>query len=248
MHYPDLDPPRPPRPDPPAEPDPLFTDRADDAAAPEREAGEERGRKKKKKGKKGDRKKAPEMSRGVETMFRTSYRMHVDLSALADSKANILISINGLIISVILAAVAPRIRTDIWLFAPTAVVLGTCLVAISCAILAARPRVNRHERGARDPAVGDNLMFFGGFLALTPQEYEEAVTETIREPERLYLGMTRDIYALGVVLDRKFRLLRLAYTVFMVGLAIGVLLYLVVYMGIALTEPAPVTPVLGAVP
>jgi uncharacterized membrane protein YciS (DUF1049 family) len=60
--------------------------------------------------------------------------------------------------------------------------------------------------------------------------------------------MTRDIYALGVVLDRKFRLLRLAYTVFMVGLAIGVLLYLVVYMGIALAEPAPVTPVLGAVP
>ena len=247
MRYPDLDPPGAPRPDPPAVPDSVLGAPGDEAVPPAREDEEEEPRKKKKK-KKGDRKKPPEMSRGVETMFRTSYQMHVDLSALADSKANILISINGLIISVILAAVAPRIRTDIWLFAPTAVVLGTCLVAISCAILAARPRVSRRERAARNPAVGDNLMFFGGFLALTPQEYEEAVTETIREPERLYLGMTRDIYALGLVLDRKFRLLRLAYTVFMVGLAIGVLLYLVVYMGIALTQPAPALPVPGVLP
>jgi hypothetical protein len=71
--------------------------------------------------------------------------------------------------------------------------------------------------------------------------------ETIREPDRLYRGMARDIYALGQVLDRKFRLLRLAYTVFMVGLATGVLLYLVVFLVIGLSDPAPLLlpPVLG---
>jgi hypothetical protein len=217
--YPDLDPPGSPTPDPPPS--------QDVTVAAEVEASKEK------------KKKDKDLGRGVETMFRTSYRMHVDLASLADSKANILISINGLIISVILAALAPRIRTELWLFAPTALVLCTCLVAISCAILAARPRVNRPSRQGDSARIGENLMFFGGFLALTPDEYEAAVQDAIREPDRLYRGMSRDIYALGQVLDRKFRLLRLAYTVFMVGLAAGVLLYLIVFLVIGLSDPAP---------
>ena len=70
-------------------------------------------------------------------------------------------------------------------------------------------------------------------------EDQARVLEAIREPDRLYRGMTRDIYALGLVLDRKFRLLRLAYTVFMVGLAAGVLLYLLVFLVIGLSDPGP---------
>ena len=62
---------------------------------------------KKKKGKKKDS--GLGSSRGIETMFRTSYRVHQDLVSLADTKANIMISVNGLIISIILAAVSPRI-------------------------------------------------------------------------------------------------------------------------------------------
>jgi VIT1/CCC1 family predicted Fe2+/Mn2+ transporter len=225
--YPDLDPPPAPVPDPPLTP---GTAQATPLPAPDED-------------RKKEKKKDKEFGRGVETMFRTSYRMHVDLAALADSKANILISINGLIISVILAALAPRIRTDLWLFAPTAVVLCTCLAAISFAVLAARPRITRPpQRGAGspgEPPIGENLMFFGGFLSMGPDAYERAVQETIRQPERLYSGMARDIYGLGQVLDRKFRLLRLAYTVFMIGLSAGVLLYLVVFLVVAVGEPAP---------
>lgn len=228
--YPDLEPPPAPRPDPPL---PAGTSDAvrgaDDGPATAAPPSSEEEKKK-------EAKKAKEFGRGVETMFRTSYRMHVDLASLADSKANILISINGLIISVILAALAPRIRTELWLFAPTAVVLCTCLAAISLAILAARPRVTRPAPGAA--TAGENLMFFGGFLPMGPDAYEREVLASIRQPERLYSGMARDIYALGQVLDRKFRLLRLAYTIFMVGLAVGVLAYLAVFMAMAIGDPA----------
>lgn len=233
--YPDLDPPPAPVPDPPAPGGPGATVAGTDGVAP---AGTEAHTASPAEEKKKDRKKDKEFGRGVETMFRTSYRMHVDLAALADSKANILISINGLIISVILAALAPRIRTELWLFAPTAVVLCTCLAAISFAVLAARPRVTRPGPPAAERGIGENLMFFGGFLSLSADEYERAVQETIRQPERLYAGMARDIHALGQVLDRKFRLLRMAYTVFMVGLAAGVILYLVVFLAVALGDPA----------
>ena len=41
--------------------------------------------------------------------------------------------------------------------------------------------------------------------------------------------MSRDIYGLGGVLERKYRLLRASYTVFMFGLIAGVVLFLTVF-------------------
>ena len=75
-------------------------------------------------------------------MFRTSYRVHMNLSALADTKANIMISINGIIISIIIAAISPKIDTNPWLLVPTSVMLLACLGSIIFAVLSARPRVN----------------------------------------------------------------------------------------------------------
>ncbi len=51
----------------------------------------------------------------------------------------------------------------------------------------------------------------------------------MRNTDRVYLNMTRDLYSLGGVLERKFRLLRVSYTAFMVGFVAGVLLLLVGY-------------------
>ena len=68
--------------------------------------------KRKKKAKKGKAAGGLGSSRGVETMFRTSYRTHVDLSHLADNKANIMISINGIIISILLASISPKIDAN----------------------------------------------------------------------------------------------------------------------------------------
>lgn len=193
------------------------------------------------KGKPKKAKKRKEAGRGVETMFRTSYGMHVDMSALADSKANIMISINGLMISIILAAISPKIETHPWLLLPTAVVLLGCLVSLTFAILAARPRINAAPAGQpRGPA---NLMFFGSFVSLSAAEYERGVTELMEDPQRLYQSMARDIFGLGKVLERKFNLLRSAYTVFLVSLVSGVLLYLIVYLGVAFAAPTPVLPV-----
>jgi hypothetical protein len=96
----------------------------------------------KKKNKKKD-KKGGGSNRGVETMFRTSYRTHLDLSSLADNKANIMISINGIIISILLASIYPRITENRWLLLPTAVLLLGCLLSLVYAVLSARPRVTR---------------------------------------------------------------------------------------------------------
>lgn len=194
------------------------------------------GGKKKKKKKKKDLE-GLGTSRGIETMFRTSYRTHMDLSALADRKANIMISINGLIISIILAAISPKIDANPWLLAPTAVLLIACMISIVYAVIAARPRVSSAVITLDD--VRDrkaNILFFGHFVTLSQEDYIRGMTELLQNTDQLYHSMIRDIYGLGLVLRRKFELLRVSYTVFMFGLVFGILMFIGVFVWVVLSE------------
>ena len=67
--------------------------------------------------------KGPGTNRGVETMFRSAYRVQMELTSLADNKANMMTSINGIIISIIIAAVAPKLDANPWLLVPTMSIL-----------------------------------------------------------------------------------------------------------------------------
>ena len=172
-------------------------------------------------------------ARGIETLFRTAYRVQMDLTGLADNKANMMISINGIIISIIIASVAPKLDANPWLLIPTTVFLLGNLVSIVYAIMAARPRVStvpitlhdlKHSRG--------NILFFGDFANLTPEDFEEGMRELLQERDVLYETMIRNIYGLGSVLRKKFALLQIAYTAFMLALLLGVSSFIGVFIWI----------------
>ncbi len=169
-------------------------------------------------------------SRGIETMFRTSYRVHQDLVGLADAKANIMISVNGLIISITLAAVSPRIGGFPMLVLPTSILLVGCLVALVYAVLAARPRVSSRPLTLEDISRNEaNILFFGNFVNLSEEDFVEGMRDLMMTPEHLYINMVRDLYGLGQVLKKKFRLLRVSYTVFMFTLVVGVGMFVLVF-------------------
>lgn len=190
------------------------------------EGGEKKGKKKKKK----KTKDAPRTPRAVETMFRTSYRTHLDLSNLADNKANIMISINGIIISILLASIYPRVTENRWILLPTAVLLVSCVLSLVYAVLSARPRVTRSKVTLEDVQEDRaNILFFGNFVNMKVEDFTTGMRTLIRDPERAYGNMIRDIYYLGLVLEKKYRLLRISYTIFMLGLSAGVGLFLVVF-------------------
>jgi hypothetical protein len=186
-------------------------------------------------GKKKEKKKKKDAlgsARGVETMFRTSYRTHQDLSNLADNKANIMISINGIIISILFASMVDEIVVNRWLLLPTAVLLVGCVLSLVFAVLAARPRVTERTATLEDVREDKaNILFFGTFTTMTEEDFYKGMRELIENPERTYGNMIRDIYGLGSVLRIKYRLLRISYTVFMLALITGVVLFLAVLGG-----------------
>jgi hypothetical protein len=163
------------------------------------------------------------------------------LSALADTKANIMISINGIILSIIMATVASSVAGNAWLLLPAGAFLLTCVTALVFSVLAAMPRVR--GAAAPDPSKlghrAKNLLFFGTFVAIPEEEFVEGVRELMRRRGDLYSAMAQDLYSLGAVLSRKYRLIRIAYTIFMVGLVLAVILLVAVLLASAVAPPPP---------
>lgn len=177
--------------------------------------------------------KPPGSNRGIETMFRSTYRVQLELTALADNKANMMTSINGIIISIILAAVAPKLDTNPWLLVPSTIMLVGTLISIVFSILAARPRVNTAPITLEDLEHSEgNILFFGNFANLDKDQFTQGMLELISQREVLYETMIHNIHDLGLVLKKKFALLKIAYTTFMVALVAGVLSFISVFIWI----------------
>jgi hypothetical protein len=51
------------------------------------------------------------------------------------------------------------------------------------------------------------------------------MNEMMKDRDYIYGSMIKDIYFLGIVLARKYRYLRISYTIFMYGLIVSVLAF-----------------------
>lgn len=165
-------------------------------------------------------------TKGMQTMLRLTSTNHMRLSEMADSKANILISVNAIIISIILSVLFRKLQTDPWLVIPTTIFLIVSVVTIVLAILATRPKLAGGVFNEDDILTKrTNLLFFGNFHRVDLQTYERAMRSMMKDSDYLYSSLINDIYFLGVVLGRKYKLLRLAYNIFMYGIIVSVLAF-----------------------
>ena len=169
--------------------------------------------------------------RGIETMFRTTSSNHLMLSQMADNKANILITINSIILSVVVSVLIRKIEQDMRLIVPTIMLVSVCLATIVAAILATRPNVSA-GRFTRDDVKNKktNLLFFGNFHGMNVEDYEWSMKQMMKDADYLYGSMIKDIYYLGKVLGKKYKFLRIAYNIFMYGFVISILSFVVVMM------------------
>ena len=166
------------------------------------------------------------MSKGIQTMLRLTSENHLKLSDMADNKANILISVNAIIISVILSVLLRKLQDEPYLTAPAIIFLVVSVTTIVIAILATRPKISGGTFTSQD--VQDkktNLLFFGNFHRASFEDYNIAMRNMMVDTDYLYGSLIKDIYNLGTVLGRKYRLVRLAYNIFMIGIVVSVIAF-----------------------
>ena len=177
---------------------------------------------------KKDKSSVPE--RGVETMFRVALKNHMTLSNIADTKANILLSVNAIIVSLALSNLLPKLDnpSNEYLIIPTVVFIIFTVASIVLSILATRPNVTEGKFNKEDVANKKvNLLFFGNFHQMKLNDFEWGISEMMQDRDYLYGSLTKDLYFLGLVLNRKYKILRLTYTVFMIGIIVSVTVFAV---------------------
>ncbi|PWG82029.1 Pycsar system effector family protein [Pararcticibacter amylolyticus] len=166
--------------------------------------------------------------RGIETMFRVSSSNHQRLSDMADNKSHILITVNSIILSAIISLLLRRLEDHIYLAGPTFILLTVSLLSIIYSILSTRPTIPDGIFTQKDiDEKSVNLLFFGNFYKMSLEDYSAGMWKTMEDKSFLYGSLIRDVYSQGIVLGKKYRLLRIAYNIFMYGLIISVLAFII---------------------
>jgi hypothetical protein len=166
-----------------------------------------------------------------QTFFRVTFKNNCNLLQIADNKANIIISINALVISSTIAIIGYGsishgldIKNPFTLI-PVLLLLSTCLTSTILAVQAAKPKImGKTPPSAVKPK--SSMLFFGESSTYTLDEYLKEIERILPSKEEIHEHMGISLYYQGKVLNKKYSLLRHAYNVFILGLVIGILTFL----------------------
>jgi len=176
--------------------------------------------------------KAKMPERGIETMFRVTLKNHITLSNIADTKANILLSVNAIIISLALSNLIPKLDnpSNHYLIIPAAIFVIFSLASMALSVLATRPNITSGKFTKEDVKQKKvNLLFFGNFHKMNLDDFEWAMGEMMQDRDYLYSSMKKDLYFLGLVLHRKYKILRITYSIFLIGIIASVVAFAVAF-------------------
>ncbi len=158
-------------------------------------------------------------SRTAQMMFKTALRNHIDLTNIADNKANIMLSTNAIIITIMMPLLATNIKGNAFLLIPASVLLLTCVLSIIFATLATRPiKMSGYTDLSKQKADNTNLFFFGNFFNMSISEFHQGIRTVVADEQILEDSILNDLYYLGAALGHKYLQLRTCYSIFMIGI------------------------------
>jgi HD superfamily phosphodiesterase len=166
--------------------------------------------------------------RGVETMWRNTMRTHVSFSSMADNKAHIMISVNTLLLTAVVAFLIKNLSLYPQLIIPTSLLTLVSLVSLIYAVLVTRPNITSGTFTNEDVLNKKvNLLFFGNFFKMNLESFSWGMNELMNDKDYLYESMIKDYYFLGQVLGKKYLHLRMSYNIFMFGLIITIAAFII---------------------
>jgi len=155
-------------------------------------------------------------------MMRTAQLAQLQLSAMADTKASILMGATFVIFTITIGqargSTAPL---------PLLILGASAFFSAIFAVLAVLPKTR-----PRKPKGEPNILFFGTFTRMGEEEFIDRITARLHSDDSIYRTMARDIYQAGSVLqNKKYRMLAWAYRTFLAGLVASCAAYVAIYVG-----------------
>lgn len=170
-------------------------------------------------------------NKSAQTQFKTALRNHIDLSNIADNKANIMVSVNALILTVALPFLIDKSMENDKFWIPTLLLGAVCLGSMIFATLATRPISMTGITTQEDiDNRNTNLFFFGNYYKMDLEDYKRGIKEVVSDTKQLDDSIIKDLYSLGKSLGKKFGYLRLCYNIFMYGISATVVSFLLMFL------------------
>ncbi|WP_395683573.1 Pycsar system effector family protein [Dokdonella sp.] len=161
----------------------------------------------------------PERNTG-DNLLRTAQQHHVALSSMADTKANIIITVSSIVLTISIGRLNdPQLRVSMLVLA------CFTLAALLLAILAVLPKYRSIKVTGEQLPSGFNLLFFGHFSELSRERYLTEMARALTPDGSPYYTWSNDIYSVGTYLRRyKYRYLRYSYLLFLTGFVLSCVL------------------------
>lgn len=161
----------------------------------------------------------PERNTG-DNLLRTAQQHHVALSSMADTKANIIITVSSIVLTLSMGHLSdPDLRVSVL------VLSAFTLMALLLAILAVLPKYRPLRIEGRALPQHFNLLFFGHFAELPRERFLEEFARVLTPDGSPYATWANDIYSLGSYLaHHKYRYLRYSYLFFLAGFVLACVL------------------------
>jgi len=152
-----------------------------------------------------------------DNVLRTAQQHHVALSSMADTKANIIITVSSIVLTLSFGKM-----TEVNVRASAVILTVFTLAALLLAILAVLPKYRPLRLTSSDLPENFNLLFFGHFAELSRERYLTEIAQLLKPDGSIYATQANDLYSLGVYLSRhKYRYLRLSYLFFLTGFVLA---------------------------
>jgi Cu/Ag efflux pump CusA len=168
-------------------------------------------------------------TRDVIQTLRTAHQNQTQLNLMADQKANILIGTLVLMYTVVFTRILTLAEYSDQVMVPLAsfIVLGIIPLVLTTLVL-----IPRNIKGMSDISIDEmpNPLFFGFFTKFSEKEYCQYMEKSLSNDTSARNLLVKDLYQIGVILKRKYSLLRMAYIFAMVGLVVPLLLWVIIYM------------------
>ncbi len=174
---------------------------------------------------------------GRQTLFRVTYRTQINLIRIADNKANMIMGINAMIITILMGIISSKMifstesmNGGMILIVPVVLIMVASLLTAIFAILAAMPRLIKANKNDTQEPEKTSLLFFENIWDMKNEDYIREMETLLDSSPDIYQHMIIDIHNQARVLHRKYKLLRVAYLIFMVGFITSVLSFLFLWL------------------
>ena len=165
-------------------------------------------------------KKKNKLNKETVNVIRTTQRNNVELTHIADNKANVLLSLNAVMLTFLIPNVVSHTEfiLENHLFVPLIILACTCFATIFISTLVLKPSSFSRPRYFNGEYRNHSPFFFGNIYKMSPEDFFNKMDGALADWESIRLSLAQDMYYAGKRLAYKMNWIRRAFNIFLIGL------------------------------